>query len=67
MAVRGDLEFALEAIAFAEKFAAGSEGGTFGIADFEVEFAAKALGAHGDRGGEAEEAGQEREEDSPWF
>src|SRR6266702_6852028 len=63
VSVGGNLEFALEAVALAEKFAAGGKRGTFGIADFEVEFATKALRARGDRRGEAEEASQGKEAD----
>jgi len=61
MPVRGNLEAALEVVAFAEKFALGSKAGAFWVADFEMKFAAEALGAGGHGRHEAEEADQERE------
>ena len=61
VAVRGNLKTALEAVAFAEEFATGSEGRAFWIAELEMEFTAEALGARGDSGGEAEETGQQAE------
>ena len=59
MTVGGDLEFALEAVAFAEEFATRRQRGAFWIADFEMEFAAEALGARGDSGSEEEQACQQ--------
>ena len=63
VAVGGNLEAALKTVAFAEKFAASGESGALRIADFEMEFAAEALGACGDSRGQAEEAGQQGEAD----
>jgi hypothetical protein len=70
VAVGRNLEVALEAIAFAEKFAAGSKSGAFRIAHFEMEFAAEALGARGGCRGETESAREQadaRETDSAPF
>jgi len=59
VSVRGNLEAALEVVAFAEEFTFGGKAGAFGIADFEMDFAAKALGARWDRRGEQEQACQQ--------
>jgi hypothetical protein len=61
VAVGGNLEAALEAVAFAEEFAAGGEAGPLGIADFEMNFATEALGVRGEAGGEKEETCQHRQ------
>jgi len=61
VSVGGNLESALEAVAFAEEATFGGEAGAFWVADFETEFAAEALGAGRDSGGEPEDACEERE------
>jgi hypothetical protein len=61
VAVGRNLEVALEAVAFAEEFAAGGESGTLWIAHFEMKFAAEALSARRGSRGEAEEASQKGE------
>lgn len=61
VAIRGNLELALETVALAEEFTLGSETGAFWIAYFEMEFATEALGAGGCRRGKAVKAGEERE------
>ena len=67
VAVGWNLEAALEAVAFAEEFAAGGESGAFWIVDFEMKFAAETLGARRGPRGETEKASQQVEaRDTDW-
>jgi len=67
VAVGWNLEAALEAVAFAEEFAAGGESGAFWIVHFEMKFAAETLGARRGPRGETEEASQQVEaRDTDW-
>jgi len=63
VAVGGNLEAALETVAFTEKFTASSEACAFWIAYFDMKLTAETLGARGDSGGEEEQACQQTDAD----
>ena len=62
MPVIGNLECALEAVSFAEKFAASGERGALGIADVEMKLAAQTLGTDHGRSGTKERGCEQRKE-----